>query len=632
MCIRDRYLSEHVKGFIEIHEDFVGKWKPTRDELVWMSEYAMNSGPLWNTLGPSLLAMRGLASEEQCGWWLERLLKMKIILSYAQTELGHGSNVRGLRTTAVYDKHTEQFVLNTPDLLSTKWWPGGMGKVATHVLLYAQLIVEGESHGLQTFFVQIRDHNHAPLPGLEMGDLGPKMGDHATDTSYMRLSDVRIPRQHMLAKHQHVTADGTFVRQAGAAGKSHYVSMLFTRGNLIRQAGGALARAVTVAARYSCIRKQGFVEHSSADYNAPEQPVIQYSMQLYRVTRAVCTAYALKFVGRYMLDRFKTMEGDGADGAITIPPAAELSELAATSAGLKGITTAIAANGIEDCRQCCGGNGYLLSSGVAQLWGDYVWWVTAEGDTVVMQMQLAKFLMKTARKPGTAPEQFSYLAVLAGPCAEPTLPPLPTEPSSEAMMLYLVQSFRVRALVAVMDAKEQVDATVSVLGVNQNQAMDSCMVPLCHAAKCHCQYLMLRSLVELGVHGQHTAQVGQGCKAVLARVAILYGLSVMMDQNWHGLVQRADSKALDQMCQQLCLKLRDELVALVDAFEIPDRVLNSTLGRSDGKVYEALLRTARSSELNRVDPFDGYKEYLQPRLDLDFLKRGNALADLKAAL
>ena len=48
---RATYLSEHVKGFIEIHEDFVGKWKPTRDELVWMSEYAMNSGPLWNTLG-----------------------------------------------------------------------------------------------------------------------------------------------------------------------------------------------------------------------------------------------------------------------------------------------------------------------------------------------------------------------------------------------------------------------------------------------------------------------------------------------------------------------------------------------------------------------------------------------------
>lgn len=58
--------------------------------------------------------MRGLASDEQHGWWMERLVKMRIIVSYAQTELGHGSNVRGLRTTAVYDKTTQEFVLNTP--------------------------------------------------------------------------------------------------------------------------------------------------------------------------------------------------------------------------------------------------------------------------------------------------------------------------------------------------------------------------------------------------------------------------------------------------------------------------------------------------------------------------------------
>ena len=54
---------------------------------------------------------------------------MKHIGSYGQTELGHGSNVRGLRTTATYDKETEEFVLNTPDLLAMKWWPGGIGKV-----------------------------------------------------------------------------------------------------------------------------------------------------------------------------------------------------------------------------------------------------------------------------------------------------------------------------------------------------------------------------------------------------------------------------------------------------------------------------------------------------------------------
>jgi acyl-CoA oxidase len=65
------------------------------------------------------------------------------------------------------------------------------------------------------------------------------------------------------------------------------------------------------------------------------------------------------------------------------------------------------------------------------------------------------------------------------------------------------------------------------------------------------------------------------------------------------------------------------VVALVDAFDIPDRVLNSTIGRADGNVYEALYSAAQKSDMNRTDPFDGYKEYLQPRLDKEFLQRGN---------
>lgn len=51
-------------------------------------------------------------------------LQHKIIGCYAQTELGHGSNVRGLQTIAVYDKEKQQFVLSTPTLQSMKWWPG----------------------------------------------------------------------------------------------------------------------------------------------------------------------------------------------------------------------------------------------------------------------------------------------------------------------------------------------------------------------------------------------------------------------------------------------------------------------------------------------------------------------------
>ncbi len=67
----------------------------------------------------------------------------------------------------------------------------------------------------------------------------------------------------------------------------------------------------------------------------------------------------------------------------------------ATSAGLKGLCTYLAAIGIEDCRKSCGGHGYLLNSGVAALSADYLWQTTAEGDFLVMLLQTARFLVRS---------------------------------------------------------------------------------------------------------------------------------------------------------------------------------------------------------------------------------------------
>ena len=98
--------------------------------------------------------------------------------------------------------------MDTPTLQASKWWPGTLGKVATHAMVYAQLIVDGTEHGVHSFVVQIRDENHRPLPGIEVGEMGPKLGDGANDTGFLRMHTVRIPRTNMLAKFQRVTKEG----------------------------------------------------------------------------------------------------------------------------------------------------------------------------------------------------------------------------------------------------------------------------------------------------------------------------------------------------------------------------------------------------------------------------------------
>ena len=67
----------------------------------------------------------GQGTDEQQAEWVARARNLNIIGTYAQTELGHGTFVRGLETTATYDERTQEFVLNSPTLSSYKWWPGG---------------------------------------------------------------------------------------------------------------------------------------------------------------------------------------------------------------------------------------------------------------------------------------------------------------------------------------------------------------------------------------------------------------------------------------------------------------------------------------------------------------------------
>jgi len=50
--------------------------------------------------------------------------------------------------------------------------------------------------------VPIRDFNtHKPLPGVEVGDIGPKMGYSTKDNGYLRFNNVRIPRFNMLSRY-----------------------------------------------------------------------------------------------------------------------------------------------------------------------------------------------------------------------------------------------------------------------------------------------------------------------------------------------------------------------------------------------------------------------------------------------
>uniref|UniRef100_A0A2C9WLI3 Acyl-coenzyme A oxidase n=1 Tax=Manihot esculenta TaxID=3983 RepID=A0A2C9WLI3_MANES len=204
-------------------------------------------------------AIKGQGTEDQQQKWLPLAHKMQIIGCYAQTELGHGSNVQGLETTATFDPATDEFVIHSPTLTSSKWWPGGLGKVSTHAVVYARLITGGQEHGVHGFIVQLRSlDDHMPLPGITVGDIGMKFGSGAyntMDNGVLRFDHVRIPRNQMLMRVMQVTREGKCV-QSNVPRQLIYGTMVYVRQTIVSDASSALSRAVCIATRYSAVRRQ----------------------------------------------------------------------------------------------------------------------------------------------------------------------------------------------------------------------------------------------------------------------------------------------------------------------------------------------------------------------------------------
>eukprot|EP01006_Ploeotia_vitrea_P042804 TRINITY_DN66661_c13_g5_i1.p2 TRINITY_DN66661_c13_g5~~TRINITY_DN66661_c13_g5_i1.p2 ORF type:complete len:762 (+),score=442.62 TRINITY_DN66661_c13_g5_i1:295-2286(+) len=628
---RGQALKQHLKHFTQIHDEFVTSFRPTREDIVWMSESSTMGGTLMNHYGLFVTTIMGQGSDEQMMMWLPAAMTLKMIGCYAQTELGHGSNVRGLETVATYDKATQEFIIDTPTLRSIKWWPGTLGKVSTHALVYAQLILDGQEYGLHTFLVQIRDEKHRPIRGVEIGDLGPKLGDEANDTGFLRLRKIRVPRKHMLSKYQQVTADGRYIKSKKRKNdKMHYATMMYTRGNMMRTAGGMLARAATIATRYSCVREQGFVDTKGAkSYRAPERKIMDYQMQRYRILKQVALSFAIKFTGKWMSDRFGELEGDSDQAGISLQNVSALPEIAATSAGLKGLCTFLTCQGIEDCRKCCGGNGYLLSSGVAQNAIDYVWQTTAEGDWVILMLQTARFLMKYVRRAQNGESMWGpcmYLKPLADPSFDYTKasPRRPTSVDDFMDVAFLQEWYNYRALAAVKGVYDELQDELKS-GKPYDDAWNSVAVENITTVRLHSYAFMLGQFAQAV---DKAADAGRGVQAALKNVCVLFALSNIVDDQWAGFFSIAEMRLVQRALKRVLDLLRPDAVALVDAFDIPDRVLNSTIGRYDGNVYEALYESAKQASLNLRDPFDGYNELIKPRLDQDMLKTPNKLQSM----
>lgn len=517
-------------------------------------------------------------SDEQKKIWIPKAERFEIFGSYSQTELGHGSNVRGIETTAIFDKDTDEFVINSPAVSSTKYWIGATGVWATHSIVVAKLIINGKHYGNHLFLTQLRDLDTQELmSGVEIYELGPKafQGMLGTDNGAMQFHNVRVPRSQMLARNAQVMRNGTYIPPKNT--KHSYGSMVTVRALMAEITGWDLLRAVAVAYHYTTFRKQFWKKD-----NTEEVTVFQYASVKQRLLPLLAQATALVLVGQNIKRAYDEYTQDNLRTGDTT----QLEDLHLQTVGAKVYSTEITGHGVETCRIACGGHGYNALSGFGRMYANSINAVTYEGDNYVIAQQVPKAILKhwNARTEGSI-SSLSYLDVLRNPQEQDQLSVASEsdwyKPENQCWVL------EKRLATMVQDHIESTEA-----GSDTSFS--------CHAlTMAHCDFVYWKGLREV------IEKADQAFQEPLKAIAQAFSLSILQAAHKelvppHALTA-AQRKSLRSAHHAVIEKFVAEYAQLfIDAYGFTEYEMDSALARAGQTPYEALLNGAKASEMNNM--------------------------------
>ncbi|KAI9022997.1 acyl-CoA dehydrogenase/oxidase C-terminal [Phycomyces nitens] len=548
-----------------------------------------------------------MGTAEQSRKWIGAVKRQAVLGCYAQTELAHGSNVLALKTTATFDRTTDEFVINTPDLTAAKWLIGGLGLACTHAVVQAQLIISGKSRGPHLFIVPIRSiEDHKPRKGVTVGDIGPKAyGGFATvDNGYAMFDNVRIPRENMLMRFSHVTREGIYVPPVHD--KLSYGSMVKIRVDIVYRDGWELAKAVLIAIRYSTIRRQ-FGGQPGSPNNSLETQVMSYSGVQHRLLPLLSLAYGWIIAGQDLSRSYSQLMSELAKG-----DANNLPEMHVTSCALKVWCTRRGADGMEECRKALGGHGYSIFSGISHIFATFVPANTYEGDNYVLSQQVARHILKqlqTVAKTGSVSSLcVSYLEnVLGGTDETFVLGPNSFVPDHSVLLAL----FGHRASRLAVDLAKQLESGRPWSDVNM-ECWNICLA--------HAEYDVLKQMINR--LGSLASSEYAPLASVLNQLTNLFALSTICETSTAtflstSTISPAGLKEIQVYYRATLAEIAPNAIGLTDAFDYTDFELNSALGVKNGRAYEALWAAVQNNPVNKEEGRRSFQDIIKKITNVD---------------
>lgn len=502
-----------------------------------------------------------LGTEKHHKKYLKDIGTLELPGCFAMTETNHGSNVKGIETQATYDHSTKTFVIHTPNELARKEYIGNAAKHGQAATVFAKLIIDNKDYGVSAFVVPLRDKNGKTLKGVTIKDCGRKMGLNGVDNGVIYFDNVVIPKDNMLDRYASVNEEGKFTSPITSDNK-RFFTMLGTlvggRIGIPRSGLSASKSGLTIAIRYGDTRRQFGPEGGN------EVPILNYRTHQRRLIPLLANAYALHFALKYLTDRFINRKEE------------EMQEIEALAAGLKSFATWNATATLQECRECCGGKGYLSENRIDALKNDTEIYTTFEGDNTVLMQLVAKSRLSEFRQEFSNMNLFSMLNYVTdmAKTSITELNPIITRNTDEAHLLdsaFQLNAFKYRERDILTSAAKRLKRHIDE-GMDSFDAMNVSQHHLVQVGQAYIERIVLEQFI-LQIENTKDA----GCKAVLKKLCDLFALSQLeKNKGWYleqGYLEGVKTKAIRKLVNQLCWDIREEAVPLVNAFAIPDELL-----------------------------------------------------------
>ncbi|HOY11741.1 MAG TPA: acyl-CoA dehydrogenase [Saprospiraceae bacterium] len=567
-----KILAEQGLGAMGFEEKFGGK-NQIGDYMAVFEILAMHDLSLTVKFGVQFGlfggAIHGLGTEKHHKKYIEALGKAEILGCFAMTETGHGSNVKDLETTATYLPETGEIEIHSPTFSAGKEYIGNAlhGSLA---VVFAQLFVSGSNQGIHAIIVPYRDQAGNTLPGITVKDCGYKMGLNGVDNGRLWFDHVRVPRENLLDKYGGVDEIGKYHSPIQNENRRFFTMLGALVAGRICVGHGALnaaKTALTIAVKYALKRKQFGPEGHE------EQLIMDYPTHQARLIPLIVKNYAFHF----SLSTLRELYINAVDEV-------EKRKVETKAAGLKAMATWLATQTIQECREACGGKGYLTENRLSELKANSDIFTTFEGDNTVLLQLVSKGLL-TEFKQSFHDDGFSsvmrYLFGKLSFSLTENNPYFRRNTSLEHLMSddFLSDALRYREKKTLISLSERMRDYLKKR-INPYDAFLKCQLHMVDLAKAYVERLVYRDFFA----AIHKMEDGAE-KVMLDKIGRYYALTIIFENKGFYLendyMDGSKTKAIRRLLHKMTQELRTEVEGLVDSFGIPFESIRAEILKED---------------------------------------------------